>query len=179
MPPVQKVWILQKATGFELVKVIYTLRKENLNGLKLNTLRKGNLNGLMPIPYICHFFYTGRIFENQILHPKKRLKAPKTLKMSLKKSNICIFFTQSGKIYTWQKIFTQAPPVVPVTNMRYVSLVNLEGDLCARFQLGEFLSSETFLLLNDQQKSWHRILSICVQSSTVQWQGTCPVGWGI
>ena len=43
------------------------------------------------IPHICHFFYTGRIFENQILHPKKRLKAKKTLKMSLKKSNICIF----------------------------------------------------------------------------------------
>ena len=52
------------------------------------------------IPYICHFFYTDRMFENQILHPKKRLKAPKPLKMSLKKSNICIFFTQSGKIYT-------------------------------------------------------------------------------
>ena len=50
---------------------------------------------------------------------KKRLKAPKTLKMSLKKSNICIFFTQSGKNYTWQKFFTQAPPVVPLTNMRY------------------------------------------------------------
>ena len=27
--------------------------------------------------------------------------------MSLKKSYICIFFTHSGKIYTWQKIFTQ------------------------------------------------------------------------
>ena len=52
------------------------------------------------IPHICHFFYTDRIFENQILHPKKQQKAPKTLKMSLKKSNICIFFTQSGKIYT-------------------------------------------------------------------------------
>ena len=52
------------------------------------------------IPYICHFFYTDRIFENQILHPKKRLKSPKTLKMSLKKSYICIFFTHSGKIYT-------------------------------------------------------------------------------
>ena len=43
------------------------------------------------IPHICHFFYTDRIFGNQILHPKKRLKAPKKLKMSLKKSNICIF----------------------------------------------------------------------------------------
>ena len=53
-----------------------------------------------PIPHICHFFYLGRIFENLILHQKKRLKAPKTLKMSRKKSNICIFFTQSGKIYT-------------------------------------------------------------------------------
>ena len=64
-------------------------------------------NGPIFIPHICHFFYTDRIFENQILHPKKRLKSPKTLKMSLKKSYICIFFTHSGKIYTWQKIFTQ------------------------------------------------------------------------
>ena len=45
----------------------------------------------MDIPHICHFFYTSRIFENQILHPKKRLKAPKTLKKSLKKSCICVF----------------------------------------------------------------------------------------
>ena len=33
--------------------------------------------------------------------------------MSLKKSNVCIFFTQSGKIYTDMS-------VVSVTNMRYV-----------------------------------------------------------
>ena len=46
-------------------------------------------------------------FRKPNFTPKKWLKAPKTLKMSLKKSNICIFFTQSGKIYTWQKIFTQ------------------------------------------------------------------------
>ena len=26
------------------------------------------------IPHICHFFYTDRIFKNQILHPKKRLR---------------------------------------------------------------------------------------------------------
>ena len=45
--------------------------------------------------------------KKQILYTKKRLKAPKTLKMSLKKSNICIFFTKSGKIYTWQNFFTQ------------------------------------------------------------------------
>ena len=39
-------------------------------------------------------------FRKPNFTPKKRLKAPKTLKMSLKLLNICIFFTQSGKIYT-------------------------------------------------------------------------------
>ena len=29
------------------------------------------------------------------------------------------FGIQSGKFYTGQNFFTQAPPVVPVTNMRY------------------------------------------------------------
>ena len=33
---------------------------------------------------------------------------------------VSIFCVHSGKIYTGQKKFTQAPPVVPVTNMRYV-----------------------------------------------------------
>ena len=32
---------------------------------------------------------------------------------------VSIFCVHSGKIYTGQKKFTQAPPVVPVTNMRY------------------------------------------------------------
>ena len=30
-----------------------------------------------------------------------------------------VFCVHSGKIYTRQKKITQAPPVVPVTNMRY------------------------------------------------------------
>ena len=58
-------------------------------------------------------------FRKPNFTPKKTNKGTKTLKMSLKKSNIWIFFTQSGKIYTWHKIFKQAPPVVPVANMRY------------------------------------------------------------
>ena len=80
------------------------------------------------IPHICHFFYTGRIFENQILHPKKRQKTPKTLKMSLK-SQIYAVFHSIWKKFTPDRIFfTQAPPVVPVTNMRYVNSCRL-GDL--------------------------------------------------
>ena len=35
-----------------------------------------------------------------LLHPKKRLKAPKTLKMSLKKSNICSFFSLNLEKFT-------------------------------------------------------------------------------
>ena len=33
--------------------------------------------------------------------------------------NMQFFSIQSGKFYTGQNIFTEAPPVVPVTNMRY------------------------------------------------------------
>ena len=104
-----------------------------------------------PIPHICHFLYTDRIFENQILHPKKRLKAPKTLKMSLKKSNICIFFTQSGKIYTWQKFFTQAPPVVPVTNMRYDILPNKFRNQISYVECGKWVLWSPLLSINHAQ----------------------------
>ena len=77
---------------------------------------------ILIIPHICHFFYTGRIFENQILHPRKRLKTQKTLKMSLKKSNVCSFFHLIWKKLHWAKKITQAPLVVLLTNMRYGSV---------------------------------------------------------
>ena len=83
----------------------------------------------MIIPHICHFFYTDRIFENQILHPKKRLKAPKTLKMSLKKSNICIFFHSIWKNLHLTKFFYTDMSVVSVTNMRYDFTVRLTAGL--------------------------------------------------
>ena len=56
--------------------------------------------------FVISFTQTG-YSKTKFLHPKKRLKAPKTLKMSLKKVKYMHFFTQSGKIDTWQKIFTQ------------------------------------------------------------------------
>ena len=37
-----------------------------------------------------------------------------------------IFRVKSVKIYTGQKKFTPAPPVAPVTNMRYVFIFELE-----------------------------------------------------
>ena len=75
----------QYSINSSINSLTWSLRKQRC----LHEKNRHKHNG--PIPHICHFFYTGRIFENQILHPKKRLKAPKTLKMSLKKSNICIF----------------------------------------------------------------------------------------
>ena len=52
------------------------------------------------IPHICHFFYTDRIFEDQILHPKKTTKGTKNTKNVSEKVKYMHFFTQSGKIYT-------------------------------------------------------------------------------
>jgi len=57
------------------------------------------------IPHICHFLYTGRIFENRILHPKTT-NDTENLWNPLKKSNICSFFLpnlKKKKFYTWQK----------------------------------------------------------------------------
>ena len=39
--------------------------------------------------------------------------------VKLLQRKVLIFCVHSGKIYTGQKKFTRAPPVVPVTNMRY------------------------------------------------------------
>ena len=64
------------------------IKAKTISNSLLNTitiLGQKKVPNMVTIPLICHFFYTGRIFENQILHQKKRLKAPKTLKMSLKK----------------------------------------------------------------------------------------------
>ena len=64
------------------------------------------------------------------------------------------FFTQSGKIYTCQKFFTQAPPVVPVTNMRYEALEIilqsfLEGYNATVFAYGQTGSGKSFTMQED------------------------------
>ena len=58
-------------------------------------------------------------FRNQNLHPKRRLKSPKTLKMSLKKSYICIFFHSFWKNLHLTENFYTDMSVVSVTNKRY------------------------------------------------------------
>ena len=41
------------------------------------------------IPHICHFFYTGRIFESQIFTPKNYAKHPKITTNTPKKCTTC------------------------------------------------------------------------------------------
>ena len=64
--------------------------------------------------------FTQATFFNSKFYTRKLTKnTPKTLKNFPEKSNICSFCIQSGKCYTWQNIFTRAPPMVPVTIIRY------------------------------------------------------------
>ena len=55
----------------------------HLDILGLHFSRKG------PILHICHFFYTGRIFEYQIFTPKNYVKHPKITTITPHKCKIC------------------------------------------------------------------------------------------
>ena len=50
------------------------------------------------IPHICHFFYTGRIFESLYFTPKIYEKHPKITVTSPKKCKICCFSHSIWKI---------------------------------------------------------------------------------
>ena len=69
--------------------------------------------------HTCHFYYTGRIFYYQYFTPKNYEKHHKITTNSPKKCEMCIFLRPIWKILHRTDFFTQAPPVVPVTNMRY------------------------------------------------------------
>ena len=71
------------------------------------------------IPHICHFFYTDRIFENQILHPKKTTKITKNTKNVFEKVIYMHFFHSFWKNLHLTEIFYTDMSVVSVTNKRY------------------------------------------------------------
>ena len=57
------------------------------------------------IPHICHFFYTGRIFENQILHQKKTTKGTKNTKNVSEKVKYLHFFSLNLEKFTPDRNF--------------------------------------------------------------------------
>ena len=69
--------------------------------------------------FVISFTLAGFLNPN-ILHPKITKNTQKLQQIAPKSVKYAVFFrVQSGKFYTGQNFFTQALPVVPVTNMRY------------------------------------------------------------
>ena len=65
-------------------------------------------------------FSPAKLFKSYYLHPKITKNTKKLQQIAPKSAKYAIFCIQSRNIYTGQNLFTQAPPVVAVTNMRYV-----------------------------------------------------------
>ena len=68
--------------------------------------------------FVIYFTPAGFLNPN-ILHPKSTKNTQKLQQIAPKSAKYAFVCIQSGKFYTGQNCFTQAPPVVPVTNMRY------------------------------------------------------------
>ena len=82
----------------------------------------GLTSNVLNLPYLIFVIsFTQAGFWKTKFYTQKTTKGTKNTKNVSEKVKYMHFFTQFGKIYTWQKIFTQAPPVVPVTNMRYAT----------------------------------------------------------
>ena len=71
------------------------------------------------IPHIYHFFTQAKFLENKIYTEKTRKLHSKLPIFRKLHSKLPIFRVKSVKIYTGQKKIKRAPPVAPVTNMRY------------------------------------------------------------
>ena len=68
--------------------------------------------------FVISFTLAGFLNPN-ILHPKITKNTQKLHEIAPKSVTYAVFRFESGNFYTGQNFFTQAPPVVPVTNMRY------------------------------------------------------------
>ena len=68
--------------------------------------------------FVISFTLAG-FFYPDILHPKITKNTQKLQQMAPRSVKYAFFCIQSGKFYTGQNLFTQARPVVPVTNMWY------------------------------------------------------------
>ena len=86
------------------------------------------------ISHICHFFTQAKFLDNRI-YTEKRVNYDKL------HSKLPIFCVKSVKIYTSQKKFTRAPPVAPVTNMRYAVISWYELDPHVRCAFGNVSNS--------------------------------------
>ena len=111
-----------------LVLLVFILKIIKGNCLLKQTLvfRPTTWNIMRPYLIFVIFFTQAKFLENKI-YTEKRVNYDKLhsklpiLRVNYDKlhSKLPIFRVKSVKIYTGQKKFTRAPPVAPVTNMRY------------------------------------------------------------
>ena len=75
-------------------------------------------------PYLIFVisFILARFLYPNILHPKFMKNTQKLQQIAPKSVKYAVVSVQSGTFYTGQNLFTQALPVVPVTNMRCGSI---------------------------------------------------------
>ena len=71
--------------------------------------------------FVISFTQAG-FFSPKFLHPKTMQNTQILQQIPPKGLKYAVLRVQFGKIYTGQNFFTRAPPVVPVTNMRYATI---------------------------------------------------------
>ena len=88
-----------------------------------------NVDILNPFPYLIFVIsFTQAAFSNSKFYTRKLTKNnPKHWNMSVKSKIYAVFCVQSGKFYTLENIFTRAPPMVPVTIIRYGPYTSTSG----------------------------------------------------
>ena len=82
--------------------------------------------------FVISFTQAG-FLNSKVLHPKTTQNTHKLQQIPQKDVKYAVICVQSGKIYTGQNFFTRAPPVVPVTNMRYEPTFSWKDALGALF----------------------------------------------
>ena len=104
----------------------------------------------MHTSYLSFLLHRQNFLNPIFLHPKITKNTKKLQQIAPKSVKCAIFCVQSRNIYTGQNLFTQAPPVVPVTNMRYGYMITLGVYICpfaASYAATKFLSS-SFIIIN-------------------------------
>ena len=97
------------------LKTLFLLREIFKSNLETSLRR--NIDSTYLI-FVISFTQAG-FLNSKVLHPKTTQNTHKLQQIPQKDVKYAVICVQSGKFYTGQNFFTRAPPVVPVTNMRY------------------------------------------------------------
>ena len=92
------------------------------------------------IPHICHFLYTGRIFENRILHPKTTNDTENLWNPLKKVKYMQFFFAQSRKFTPDRSFYTGTDKYEVYTNILQVFMECLLQGLLQQCSLWKYFN---------------------------------------